>query len=35
LRIRTNRHRRLTAGDQVWLELLPGRLVPLEEVDDA
>lgn len=34
LRIRTNRHRRLTAGDQVWLELLPGRLVPLEEVDD-
>ncbi len=34
LRIRTNRYRRLKPGDQVWLELLPGRLVPLDEVDN-
>jgi spermidine/putrescine transport system ATP-binding protein len=35
LRIRTNRHRGLKPGDQVWLELLPERLVPLEETEDA
>jgi spermidine/putrescine transport system ATP-binding protein len=35
LRIRTNQHRGLKPGDQVWLELLPERLVPLEETDDA
>jgi spermidine/putrescine transport system ATP-binding protein len=34
LRIRTNRYRRLKPGDQVWLELLPGRLVPLDDVDN-
>lgn len=34
LRIRTNRYRRLQPGDQVWLALLPGKLVPLEEEDE-